>query len=346
MQQRQKSSWWMVGSAHLHFERQDFIHLIYWRSTWTSVGGVSKQRAQTSRHLSFLFSASHRTSEMGEKGEKLSEVLWYWGKYKDWQGAFVPGEPQHSSISPLDLLSVVIFRIWIHFLTASAKFSPPQTLHNSFFSEQFITMMENSQTLPIFWLCIGKKLLIFDANLSAGDQTQFSAKWKAGPAEEMHRIWCEIVIIFNNLLNCMITIPNNKPECSIHYFLDAKYDVCWPFPIKLLKIPRVKSSKLPSSAFRDSKIKKKCQLSPKQGRFYCPSNQAMRVGFSMKLGTKISIFFSIIGLTGGKFMEDWFLCETEIKMWGGKSHQSRILACKGRILRALVVQINTGLLLS
>lgn len=41
----------------------------------------------------------------------------------------------------------------------------------------------------------------------------------AEPAEEMPRIRCAIVIIFNNLLNCVITIPNNKPERSIHYFL-------------------------------------------------------------------------------------------------------------------------------
>lgn len=41
----------------------------------------------------------------------------------------------------------------------------------------------------------------------------------AESAEEMPRIWCAVVIIFNNLLNYMITIPHNKPECSIHYYL-------------------------------------------------------------------------------------------------------------------------------
>lgn len=98
-----------------------------------------------------------------------------------------------------------------------------------------------------------------------------------------------------------------------------------------------------------AETKRKCQLSPKEGRFYCPSNQAIRVGCSTKLGTKNlyqCILFSLIVLDGDKFMEDWFLWEREIKMWRKRSHRSSVLACEGTILRALLIQIDTGLLLS
>lgn len=86
---------------------------------------------------------------------------------------------------------------------------------------------------------------------------------------------------------------------------DAKYDVCWPFFIKYFIIPMAKSSKLLSPAFGDSEIKRKCQLSPKQGRFYCPSNQAVRVGCSMKLGTKISISAFCFLLLASLVVSSW-----------------------------------------